>query len=119
MANKFQKSVMERIEQETARRSKRTRSEATAGINGKLSSMSSSDTNGGPVKEDTSVMPEDTRAVHLGMDEYLRRDTLRQAKKKTVYLDADLIDAIRKTARREGVTDSKLANDILRHVLGL
>jgi hypothetical protein len=118
MANKFQKSVMERIEQETARRSKLSQGEGNAEAQQNIPPVLPNQVI--PLKEKIiDGMTEQPMSVPSTLDDYLRREPQRLAKNKTFYLDMDLIEAIRLAARREGVTDSKLANDILRHVLGL
>jgi hypothetical protein len=83
MANKFQKSVLDRQEAEEKRRNDTTPQKAP-----------------------------DIRA-------YLIADTQRVAKNKTFYLDAAVVDAVKRIAREQKVTESRLVNDILRHVLNL
>lgn len=125
MANKFQKSVLERLEQDVTRQ----KQAAPPKENQKLKENIPTD----PKKEATiikgpiskSVAAESTQTFFTqvfqptDIGDYLRRDTQRIAKNKTFYLDADVIEAVKSTAKAQGVTDSKLVNDILRRVLGL
>ena len=117
MANKFQKSVLERLEQESDRHKKST--------NRKII----------PVEVETHIQPEvqvrqemkeienetipSARALPGDIGDFIRPQLQRQAKNKTFYLDGDVIIAIKKTAKQQGITDSKLVNDILRRVLGI
>jgi len=93
LANKFQKSVSARTEVNS---SQTEQTEKTDEI--KSSKPSGRETN---------------------ITEILNRETQRTAKNKTFYLDEAVITALRKTAKEQNVTDSKLVNDILRHVLNV
>lgn len=131
MANKFQKSVLERLEQENQRQ----KNIAKQAVPTKAAVSEAVPTELPPVIE-TPPVPEAIPAVEeahapetlespaapvlpTDIGDFLRPLPQRLAKNKTFYLDADLIDAIKATARQQGVTDSKLVNDILRRVLGL
>jgi hypothetical protein len=87
MANKFQKSVLDRQEAEEKRRKDTAPQEAPD-------------------------MPPDIRA-------YLTPGTQRVAKNKTFYLDEAVVDAVKRVAREQQVTESRLVNDILRNVFSL
>ncbi|MCL2837354.1 MAG: hypothetical protein FWE00_11585 [Defluviitaleaceae bacterium] len=65
--------------------------------------------------EKAAVPPAVKPAVDIG--EYLRPSPARLAKNKTFYLDEDVISALKAAAQSRQVTDSKLANDIMRTVL--
>lgn len=104
MANKFEKSVLARLED--AENQKKIHPEKKAASSREVISENAADS---LLKEDS--IPD--------ISEYLRREPQRVAKNKTFYLDHDLIETIKSFARLQGVTDSKLVNDILRQVLGL
>lgn len=109
MANKFQKSVLVRTELEQAEQASptppRPRPQETIE----------------PLRETQNLpLPNVPRRKTMpDLSEYLRPTPQRLAKNKTFYLDSDVIDAIRNTAKQQKVTDSKLVNDILRRVLEL
>lgn len=109
MANKFQKSVQERLEEEAKRQSAKKK-EASA----MEPSLETIEYQIPDEKHFTKTQPDFS---DIGL--YLRPETQRIAKNKTFYLDADVIETIKTTARVQRVTDSKLVNDILRKVLGL
>jgi hypothetical protein len=101
MANKFQKSVLERLEAEEKRRKSAPPLEATLqGVQGN------------PEKTVTPANPPDIR-------DYLMHDSQRVAKNKTFYLDAAVVDEVKRISREQKVTESRLVNDILRGVFGL
>ena len=130
MANKFQKSVLERLEQE-ADRQKKHKGEPPA----KKTVQRAPQENRNLGQDNKAVVeeiptPQDTPAVEAvttvaptrlpsDIGDFLRRTPQRQAKNKTFYLDGDVITAIKRTAKEQGVADSKLVNDILRRVLGV
>lgn len=111
MANKFQKSVMVRteleqqMEQPQAKEPPRRPSQEPRE----------------PLREVQNLpLPNiPKRKAMPDLSEYLRPTPQRIAKNKTFYLDSDVIDAVRNTAKQQKVTDSKLVNDILRRVLEL
>ena len=134
MANKFQKSVLERLEQEAVRQKENVKEKNDPGqteapaVPGDASEpeVKTIRIEEAPQKQAPSSETEPEApagAVELralpDVSGYLRRDTQRLAKNKTFYLDAELIEAIKATAKSQNVTDSKLVNDILRRVLGL
>jgi hypothetical protein len=122
MANKFQKSVLERLEEEAKRQS----SQKKAGV-----------TEDSPLADERAVEQEPAvRTAEIAepenvivapvqesfipdISQFIRHDPQRVAKNKTFYLDADVIDNIKITAKKQRTTDSKLVNDILRKILGL
>lgn len=55
----------------------------------------------------------------LCLDDFIIRDEGRNAKNKTFYLDTAVIQAIKKAATAQKVTESKLVNDILKKILGI
>lgn len=124
MANKFQKSVFERLEQESSRQKKIQPSP----IKDAAGSNPDSEQTTMPVNVE-KAMPERSpnakdNSISAGVERlpadigaFLRPVLQRQAKNKTFYLDGDVIIAIKTTAKAQGVTDSKLVNDILRRVL--
>lgn len=139
MANKFQKSVLERLEQEAARQKQKPREKTEDRESQPVAAEMAVETPVSvPVKnteadnEQTeteiqqdrpselqipAIEPETTAIPDIGG--YLIREPQRSAKNKTFYLDGDVIDAVKAAARSQNVTDSKLVNDILRRVLGL
>lgn len=60
---------------------------------------------------------ENTPTETFSLDQFLTPEQGRQAKNKTFYLDASVIDAIKKAARANHIAESKLVNDILKKVL--
>lgn len=132
MANKFQKSVLERLEQENIRQKRTTTQKSPAKPAAEIATEPAKQTEPLPElpvtaeapvtgTESTAPVPPEQPKASLPTDigAFLRPAPQRLAKNKTFYLDADLIDAIKATARAQSVTDSKLVNDILRRVLGV
>lgn len=148
MANKFQKSVLERLEQEALRQKQDQKAKtkinievtekpeenkttvADAGFNEPdATAVEIEENKSSEISQKTTILqmeqkleqPINNNSVMVLPDigEYLRRDNQRLAKNKTFYLDSDVIEAIKTTAKSQNVTDSKLVNDILRRVLGL
>lgn len=121
MANKFQKSVLERLEQEAVRQKQRTKETAEEAQASSENPIKEEQTKAetSPTPEDNPVRLEQTEPSVPDVSGYLIREHQRAAKNKTFYLDGDVIEAIKSTARKQNVTDSKLVNDILRRVLGL
>lgn len=129
MANKFQKSVLERLEQEATRQKQQSKNKSPEKrpeemIKAALPAPTAEPQvpvihqepeifapQEHPKKQELQILPD--------IGEYLRRDNQRLAKNKTFYLDSEVIEAIKATAKAQQVTDSKLVNDILRRVLGL
>lgn len=115
MANKFQKSIQERLEQEVARKKNEPSAPAKPAANGSQPIAATK-------QEAVPEVPHEAEPpvpAPADVSVYLRREPQRVAKNKTFYLDGEVIDAIKSTARAQQVTDSKLVNDILRRVLGL
>lgn len=138
MANKFQKSVLERLEQEATRQRQKSKIKIPKTLPLEKSSVQVEEmeevqtvATAEPqeivipqeASQEIPVIQEPTHKNELmvlpDINEYLRRDNQRFAKNKTFYLDNDVIEAIKNTAKAQQVTDSKLVNDILRRVLGL
>lgn len=110
MANKFQKSIMERLEQEAVRQKQvKPKDKVTESV------VNPVEQNALPREEKL----EKTTSKAVDIQDYLVREPRRQAKNKTFYLDVDVINAVKTTSRQQNVNDSKLVNDILRYVLGL
>ena len=104
MANKFQKSVRERLENNTVPPKE-------------LPSQS-------PKKTPSSdtVKPKEVSRELTADDSvlsYLKQENIRDAKNKTFYLDTKVIEAIKTAAKSHKTTDSKLVNDILSNVLNV
>lgn len=117
MSNKFQKSVLERLEQE-ARQSK---GEQKAPIEALRQVKTNEPSKPVPIQarreEPLPEAPQPNIASQADLSAYLRLEPARQAKNKTFYLDLEIIEAIKAAAKVQGVTDSKIAGDILRYVL--
>ena len=109
MANKFTKSILERQAKEakehpkTAEPPKQPTPEA-ADVPQQL-----------PPSENTIAT--EKQAAQLQLDQLLEAEEGRAAKNKTFYLDQNVIDAIHRTAKARGLTDSKLVNEILKKLL--
>lgn len=143
MANKFQRGVLERLEQEATRNKNENKTkpapsktknnqspeniETKPNPRAKLSSPKET-TEPIPIKEPEPQLEQETIPTEpkqappthqplADVSDYLQREPTRQAKNKTFYLDGDVIKAIKATAKAQGVTDSKLVNDILKRVL--
>jgi hypothetical protein len=112
MANKFQKSVQERLEAEEKRR-KATASPEITPLEEKSSANSESEVSA-PLQEESTVP-----AASPDIRVYLTHEPQRVAKNKTFYLDAAVIEAVKRISREQQVTESRLVNDILRRVLEL
>lgn len=63
-----------------------------------------------PPREPEASFPSDLEA-------YIVRDSGRKAKNKTFYLDGAVIQAIKRAATTQRITESKLVNDILKKIL--
>lgn len=122
MSNKFQKSVLERLEAEEKRQKQPP---ADPKPNDKKTTAITLKETPSPVKNAAPTLQEDTAPTDKpgymtpDLSAYLSHDEQRIAKNKTFYLDAVVIEHVKQAARRQGVTDSRLVNDILRRVLGL
>ena len=64
------------------------------------------------VKEDVPFVEPDISLTAL-----LSGVSSRRAKNKTFYLDQDVIDAVRIAAKSQGITESRLVNEVLRSIL--
>jgi len=53
----------------------------------------------------------------LVLSDYMSLETERKAKNKTFYLDGAVIQALKKAATAQHVTESKLVNSILKKIL--
>ena len=116
MANKFQKSVLERLELEQSKNAQiqTEASEKKKWDADRVQSKPKSKTV--PMKE-TTMQIEATISANAEknvIQQYLDLSPARRARNKTFYLDIEVIEAIRKEAAHAGVADSKLVNDILR-----
>lgn len=115
MANKFQKSVLDRLEQEAAQQKTTAPSKSRAKEQPPLSPGEPSKAQAKPQKVGT--VPAKKAVPTPDLNDYLQQTPPRQAKNKTFYLDLNLIDAIKRESAARGITDSKLVGDILRYVL--
>ncbi len=61
-----------------------------------------------PIKEENSS---------LALSDYMILETERKAKNKTFYLDGAVIQALKRAAVTQHVTESKLVNSILKKIL--
>jgi len=95
MANKFQQSIQERQQAEEKRRQQQVT----------------------PPREE--VIAPEFPEPEADISAWLRHEPQRMAKNKTFYLDEEVIEAVKRTAKSQGVTDSRLVNDILRRILHL
>lgn len=124
MANKFQKSVLERLEEEAKRQSvnKKKAIPVEPVVSEEPVSMSEEEHT---IPEEETIdlikeeVPSEREPFIPDISQFIRHETQRVAKNKTFYLDSDVIDSIKITAKKQHTTDSKLVNDILRKVLGL
>lgn len=125
MANKFQKSVLDRLEEEAKRqKAKQPVKAPEKSVEEEPAEPMVEIAEAAPAEPEVVVaVPEPVTppepAVQADIREYLRPSTQRVAKNKTFYLDTDVIQAIQRTAKAQKVTDSKLVGDILRRVLGV
>ncbi len=64
-------------------------------------------------------VPEEKReeSSGLSLSDYMSLETERKAKNKTFYLDGVVIQALKRAAASQHVTESKLVNSILKKVL--
>lgn len=118
MANKFQKSVLERLEEEK----KRQKTQTSSSPKEELPPVAAVEQEPAPdpvAALDPASVETKPAADIPDISAFLRFEPQRSAKNKTFYLDTQVIEAIKSTAKRQKVTDSKLVNDILRRVLGV
>lgn len=71
-------------------------------------------------KTDDVVIVEDTKLEHTGfnLNDIIEKNS-KTSKNKTYYLETNAIDEIKKVAKNKNISESKLVNDILKHVLGI
>ncbi|MGK0468463.1 hypothetical protein [Clostridium sp.] len=67
-----------------------------------------------------SIEVEDKTLKQTGfnLDDIIEKKS-KNSKNKTYYLETNAIDEIKKIAKEQNVSESKLVNDILKHVLGI
>lgn len=110
--NKFQISVQQRLEQEQKvppkAQTKTVKKAASAATEKKVDVSKPKNE---PVQQPVSDLPD--------ISEFLQVEPQRVAKNKTFYLDEKVIDALSAAAKKQGVPESKLCNNILRRVLGV
>lgn len=113
MANKFTQSVLERLEQES-KSSKQNQPQ------GKALAPSVETSEQKPLSQERSkeIKKEPRKKTTDLLDQYFVSPSSREAKNKTYYLDQRVIDGIHQAAKKRGVADSRLVNDILSKVLG-
>lgn len=66
-----------------------------------------------PIEEDAKTQPPGSLSA------YIIKHPVRAAKNKTFYLDLDVVTTIKKVAKQQKTTESRLVNDILRGILGI
>jgi hypothetical protein len=112
MANKFQKSVLDRLEAEEKRRKSTATSETAP-----------QEAENADAKASTPIPAEREAATTApgisDIRDYLIHDARRVAKNKTFYLDIAVADEIKRISREQQVTESRLVNDVLRGVFGV
>lgn len=109
MPNKFTKGILERQEREFKQQHANPpeREEKAPAIQISV-----------PVSEPSVPPPREPEPVLPGnLESYIVRDSGRKAKNKTFYLDGSVIQAIKRAAVAQHVTESKLVNDILKKIL--
>ena len=109
MANKFTKSILERQAKE-AREHPKTAEPL------KLPTPETTDAPQQLPPSENTIATE-KQAAQLQLDQLLEAEEGSAAKNKTFYLDQSVIDAIHRTAKARGLTDSKLVNEILKKLL--
>lgn len=120
MANKFQRSVQERLEQEAARQKKQDQpSQSLETVTTKTPIEQTMEAPKAKKEPQPKKVAAQTASALPDITLYIQKEPQRLAKNKTFYLDTDVIDAIKKVAKQQGITDSKLVNDVLRKVLAL
>lgn len=119
LSNKFQKSVLERLELEESRvKKEKKQNPKSKQENIKEPIIIQTETK--EIEENTDKEKEeiesDIKLEVNDIDTTVKVEPERKAKNKTFYLDEDLINIIKNHAKRQKTTDSKLINDILRQV---
>lgn len=120
--NKFTKSVLERLEQEQQKQKTAppvqapVKQEPTPAAEPK--SKKKTVTKKEPAAKPTPLVEPERPGVP-DLSAFLPQSPERVAKNKTFYLDEEVIDALHQAAKSQKMTDSRLANEILRTVLGL
>ncbi|WLC68507.1 hypothetical protein [Clostridium tagluense] len=65
------------------------------------------------VVEDKAIEP-----TSFNLDDIIYKSS-KNSKNKTYYLETSAIDEVKKIAKKQKISESKLVNDILKHVLGI
>lgn len=92
MANKFAKAVQNR-----------TNEILSTGMNGEKEK----DANSGAAEPSVDI------------SSLFEKEDEKKAKNKTYYLDQEVIDAVKHNAKKQNVSESKLVNNILKHILNI
>ena len=123
MTNKFQKSVIERQKSEAARQAATLPAEKNQEIAQKVAAATALiiEQQSAPKQERKTKREPSVKTTGFAADiaSMLQVNIARNAKNKTFYLDSELIEAIKRAAQAQGVTESRLVNDVMRSVLGL
>jgi len=128
MQNKFSRSINARNEAEARRKTAQVEDKTIPEETNTISDVEViPDIPVTPVTSETpEILPRgrvkaDTRenANGLSLSSILKSAPKRAASNKTFYLDGQVIRAVKESARRQNVPESKLVNDILRFVLRL
>ncbi|MBZ9626432.1 hypothetical protein G9F71_026880 [Clostridium sp. FP2] len=71
-------------------------------------------------KNDDVVLVEDKaiEPTSFNLDDIIDKSS-KNSKNKTYYLETSAIDEVKKIAKKQKISESKLINDILKHVLGI
>ncbi|MBZ9626415.1 hypothetical protein G9F71_026795 [Clostridium sp. FP2] len=71
-------------------------------------------------KNDDVVLVEDKaiEPTSFNLDDIIDKSS-KNSKNKTYYLETSAIDEVKKIAKKQKISESKLVNDILKHVLGI
>jgi len=138
MANKFQKSVLERKKIEDELRLKEHLAPAVQ-EQAALTESQPPAAPEQPIAEEIAVQPPapaqtgelppapnqpkppkpQEKGADIDLSAFLMPQNQRKAKNKCFYLDDDVINAIKTQSAKRKITESKLVNDILKSVLGL
>ncbi len=70
--------------------------------------------------DDVTVLVEDKTLKQTGfnLDDIIEKNS-KSSKNKTYYLETSATDEVKKIAKSQKISESKLVNDILKHVLGI
>ena len=70
--------------------------------------------------DDVTVLVEDKTLKQTGfnLDDIIEKNS-KSSKNKTYYLETSATDEVKKIAKIQKISESKLVNDILKHVLGI